>query len=609
SMLTDGWEGRAPPAFASGPQLFKKGKEGTFTGPPTDMILTEVGVTQGGFLGSPSIALVSKASGPDLLYVAYDHTSSNSITLQCSTDSGKAWLLHGTLHRARWPQLIVFHNKLYLLFSRLGFQKASHLFIVHWDDSKAKWSDAVDITPQLGNAAVVNQNTGYVWDGTRLVHSVEIIPNFFPPEYTVRRVISPRHFVVAAKDSSLVQHARVRCAGSIGRVLRPVRNGHVHITLKNYSHLTGQRLCAPGDKLSYAKGGSLYGSHDWIVTLVYFDSAGDIMSPHSWHVSEDGAALPANHLSKELHQLFGLTFGHDKSVQSDVLEKQLKRPLSKANAYAAGFGDAYWMEGVVLSGGQGQLRCILRINNRDMCNLGAMADFAWVNDTYVRTTESLVFQPGLSVAHPAILWHAPTQLHLMVSNVNRDSTVDYSHHGSHGLHVVGQSYCEVDRSALALYVSRNMGRDWQFLRLLTPGSQGGSRPVARRLSPGSQGCSRSGRKEARAPVTGLLTPGSQGDSRPGLLMPESQGDSRPGRWAAHARVARRIAPGSQGGSRPGRKALAPRSHGCSRPGRKETRARVAGLLTPGSQGTRPAHMAAYGGFLPGQISRTGRTDF
>lgn len=68
------------------------------------------------------------------------------------------------------------------------------------------------------------------------------------------------------------------------------------------------------------------------------------------------------------------------------------------------------------------MRVVLRVNNDVLCNLAAIIA---VDDTWamppVATFSHLAFLPGLSVAHPAIVWDAPSRLFWMVSNLNRDA--------------------------------------------------------------------------------------------------------------------------------------------------------------------------------------------
>lgn len=80
-----------------------------------------------------------------------------------------------------------------------------------------------------------------------------------------------------------------------------------------------------------------------------------------------------------------------------------------------------------------QVRVVLRVNNDVHCNLAALVT---VNDSALTQPdaapaatadvpharfERFAFLPGLSVAHPAIVWDARSQLYWMVSNVNRNA--------------------------------------------------------------------------------------------------------------------------------------------------------------------------------------------
>jgi hypothetical protein len=68
------------------------------------------------------------------------------------------------------------------------------------------------------------------------------------------------------------------------------------------------------------------------------------------------------------------------------------------------------------------MRVVLRVNNDVLCNLAAIIA---VDDTAamppVAAFSHLAFLPGLSVAHPGIVWDAPSRLFWMVSNLNRDA--------------------------------------------------------------------------------------------------------------------------------------------------------------------------------------------
>ena len=71
-----------------------------------------------------------------------------------------------------------------------------------------------------------------------------------------------------------------------------------------------------------------------------------------------------------------------------------------------------------------QMRIVLRMNNDVHCNLAAIVDVhdsATSDRPDVPQFSRLAFIPGLSIAHPAILWDDQTSVFWMVSNLNRDS--------------------------------------------------------------------------------------------------------------------------------------------------------------------------------------------
>ena len=65
----------------------------------------------------------------------------------------------------------------------------------------------------------------------------------------------------------------------------------------------------------------------------------------------------------------------------------------------------------------------MRVNNALLCDLAALIEYDDVSVPGRLTGRFLryAFVPGLSVAHPALLYDPPSDLYWMVSNVNRDA--------------------------------------------------------------------------------------------------------------------------------------------------------------------------------------------
>jgi hypothetical protein len=150
-----------------------------------------------------------------------------------------------------------------------------------------------------------------------------------------------------------------------------------------------------------------------------------------------------------------------------------RKDSSVAAAWEAGFGPLYWMEGVAvrlqdrrggaparkllleiacaaascdprtcgaatrrrqpppapcsllparLGAGSGKVLSIMRVNNDLLCDLAALVEYDDVSVPGQLTGRFLRYAsvPGLSVAHPALLYDAASDLYWLVSNVNRD---------------------------------------------------------------------------------------------------------------------------------------------------------------------------------------------
>jgi len=166
--------------------------------------------------------------------------------------------------------------------------------------------------------------------------------------------------------------------------------------------------------------------------------------------------------SKEIRQIFDIAFRADSHVMKNLAGKDFPK-LDRARALDAGFGSLYWMEGVVTRvrdthGGNGKLLIIARVNNDLLCNLAAVVeldDASGLDARFLRYTSV----PGLSIAHPAILFDETSDLYWMATNLPRASTRQWNKAARQSLHITQFSSCEVDRSMLYLFYSTNQF-DW-----------------------------------------------------------------------------------------------------------------------------------------------------
>ena len=182
-----------------------------------------------------------------------------------------------------------------------------------------------------------------------------------------------------------------------------------------------------------------HASKDWVSMTISADETADLTLAASWHVSE-GVGNPAVFEHDAMYGLLGVQARNTLDIQEALLEKKLHRKLSEDTARYMGFGGMYWLEGVVvrrrdsrgkraaqsktpkLPGGgrtpedqvptpkHDELVVTLRVNNNALCNLGAVVAFRdkAPDGTRLKSARGrflrYTFAPGLSVAHPAIVF-------------------------------------------------------------------------------------------------------------------------------------------------------------------------------------------------------------
>jgi hypothetical protein len=238
----------------------------------------------------------------------------------------------------------------------------------------------------------------------------------------------------------------------------------------------------------------VYGGVDWVATALSADEHSDLTDPASWSLVPP-VGNPAALRGNEMRELFDVAFRPDADVRKSIIGSDL--PVeSPEQAWEAGFGAVYWMEGVATRqqdrhGGSGTLLSIMRVNNDLMCDLAALLE---IDDSAARAASAAAETdtdaahlppplpkarflrytsiPGLGVSHPAILYDEKSDLYWMASNLNRDDVRDWRQPapGSRSginppLHITSFSKCEIDRSTLGLHFSPNL-LNWQFAGLI-----------------------------------------------------------------------------------------------------------------------------------------------
>ncbi|KDD75839.1 hypothetical protein H632_c476p1, partial [Helicosporidium sp. ATCC 50920] len=234
-------------------------------------------------------------------------------------------------------------------------------------------------------------------------------------------------------------------------------------------------LLAAGQSIQVGSGGNVYGGVDWVACAMNADEHADLTLPGSWALPEAPVGNPAAVHSDALRELFGVAFRADGAVRNSIVGFQLKGVASEAEAWEAGFGSIYWMEGVVTRvrdrhGGNGKLLSIMRVNNDWMCDLAALVEYddegVALGGAFTARFLRYATVPGLGVGHPAIVYDEASDLYWMASNVNRDAARRWRNPPAEeqalhpALHITPFSKCEVDRSTLALFYSPNLF-NWQ----------------------------------------------------------------------------------------------------------------------------------------------------
>jgi len=116
------------------------------------------------------------------------------------------------------------------------------------------------------------------------------------------------------------------------------------------------------------------------------------------------------------------------------------------------------------------MQVLLRVNNGINCNIGALVSVSDVQQPGAAKDQQQIkakflrytFAPGISVAHPAMIYDKASDIYWYVSNVPRDSLRNWS---PSKLKAEPHTWCEVDRSSLGLYYSAN-ALDWVFVGLV-----------------------------------------------------------------------------------------------------------------------------------------------
>lgn len=249
--------------------------------------------------------------------------------------------------------------------------------------------------------------------------------------------------------------------------------GVLTVRLERFNHYwaTSPVTLVAGQAVSPGSGSNVYGGVDWVAMAMSADEAADLTDPAAWTFSEP-LGNPASVYANEMRVLFDVAFRPDRGVQEGIVGRPLEAIRDNEQAFEAGFGSLYWMEGVVTRlqdrhGGPGTLLSIMRVNNDLMCDLAALVEFddrdlggKGLASRFLRYTNI----PGLAVGHPAILYDNATDLYWMASNANRDSVRAWrqpkqASDAQPSLHITPFSKCEVDRSTLVLYYSPNLV-DW-----------------------------------------------------------------------------------------------------------------------------------------------------
>ena len=398
------------------------------------------------------------------LWSVFDVTGPKRILTQKRVD-GKWVSARPPLTGYSWPSIVQHNNNTYMLCSKREYAKASHIYITQLGNQG--WLPPVDITPNMGDNCVTTANTGFVVDGGRIVHAIEIIPNFAWPQ-SARRVVSidvkRRMWTFTVdKPAPFALNSMLQCSGTFGRVFKyldPERRQFM-VTVMEYSEQSRSAPCKAGDSISYTQTfGGLYGGQDWLTAVLYTTAnPANLMVPSVWRIS-DSLACPGGHSTKSIRHLFQVHYRTDSGVQKIIMNKQFPGKFIESRE----FGAPYWMEGCIYpTAKEGKLMIMMRINNREVCNIGGLVDVLWDGAKYNIKFNRIGFFPGLSVAHPAIVQDRHRKETLwMLSNFVRDSRRLMRPFPS--LKVEPGTNCEADRSTMGLFKSVNSGYDWFLVK-------------------------------------------------------------------------------------------------------------------------------------------------
>lgn len=433
-----------------------------------------------------------------------------------SDNEGVSWSQIGTLGPMNWPQVFKCASGVYVIGTQRHFSADNNLVISRMlDAAGAQWSRPAQLTTGW---SVVAANTGVDVSAGRVTKSFEFIPSMARPVTgtTLREPVT-LPFAGGPRSSSW-QHQPVlelpveSVAGFVPFTLLKVpppagvNGSHAFffrilevdearqslvVRLERFNHYwaTAPTTLEKGRAISVGSSSNVYGGVDWVAMAMSADESANLTDPSAWSFSTP-LGNPASVYANEMRVLFDVAFRPDSSVRESIVGARLGNIRDNEEAFEAGFGSLYWMEGVITRlqdrhGGNGRLLGLMRVNNDLMCDLAAVVEYddssfldesvgpGWgqkgapgapdqpaLKARFLRYTNI----PGLSVAHPSVVYDATTDLYWMVTNVNRDSVREWKQPGAPStlnprLHITPFSKCEVDRSTLALFYSPNL-LDW-----------------------------------------------------------------------------------------------------------------------------------------------------
>ncbi|KDD75838.1 hypothetical protein H632_c476p0, partial [Helicosporidium sp. ATCC 50920] len=418
--------------------------------------------------------------------------------VMASDDGGGQWTQVGSISPMFWPQVFRCASGVYVIGTQRHFSKDNNLVISKMEDAAgARWSAPAQLTRGW---SVVAANTGVDVSNGRVTKTFEMIPSMAVEvaQTTLRANVTvpiqggvggpswehpPVLRVEVESTRGFVAYTMVRLAGVPGaasdspdrlllffRILGIDAAANVlTLRLERFNHYwaTSPLHLAAGRVLAVGSGSNVYGGVDWVASAMNADERADLTRSEAWSFPDPPVGNPASVYSGELRSLFDIAFRADAQARNSIVGFDLRGISSEAEAWEAGFGSVYWMEGVVTRvrdrhGGNGKLLSIMRVNNDWMCDLAALVAYddhladqgGGFHGRFLRYTNV----PGLGVGHPAIVYDEVSDLYWMASNVNRDSTRRWRQpteatDAEPALHITPFSKCEIDRSTLALFYS------------------------------------------------------------------------------------------------------------------------------------------------------------